>query len=284
MPPIVTDGHLDPGTASARRFPFAAAIAALLVFLASAASVAAFWGGARLLTPTALTADVRLDPLVLPAGLALDPKIVADQLRQQLTAEADRDVAVRLTIGADNVKKLNEMIFLRLIGPNTIKRLIDRVAPLKAVLSLGQFRTTARVSVANAGSVPLEDVAMTLPGVLLAETPDGTALEVHVPQQGPAAVRIGRLEPGAQFSFAAWTTDAADQPGTAGAIRLGAAGGTEGIVSLYGAEGWLGEELAVRPGPAGWSGACRRSFACRLRGTGADRRRRTERPAALRHG
>lgn len=151
MPPIVTDGHLDPGTASARRLPFAAAIAALLVFLASAASVAAFWGGARLLTPTALTADLRLDPLVLPAGLALDPKIVADQLRQQLTAEADRDVAVRLTIGADNVKKLNEMIFPRLIGPNTIKRLIDRVAPLKAVLSLGQFRTTARVSVANAG-------------------------------------------------------------------------------------------------------------------------------------
>lgn len=230
-----------------RRFPFAPAIAALVVFLVSAAGVAAFWGLTRLASPARLSAEVRLDPVVLPSGIGVDPAVVAEYLTKQLTQQAERDVAIRMTLGEDNVAKMLEVAFPRLVTPSAIRRMFDRIPPLKTVLSLGQFRTTARISVANLGTEPLEDVAMTLPGATVAELPSGEALEIHVPQKGPEAIRIGTLEPGARLDFAAWSTSPADQAGMADAIRLGAAGGAEGTVELYAGEDWLGENLAAQP-------------------------------------
>lgn len=229
------------------RFPFVAATAALAVFLACAGGVAAFWGLTRLVAPARLSAEVRLDPLVLPSGIFVDPQIVADDLTRHLTEQAERDVAIRMTLGKDNVAKMLEVVFPRLVTSTAIGGMFQRIPSLKGILSLGQFRAAARISVANLGPTRLEDVAMTLPGALVAETADGRALEIHVSKAGPRAVRIGTLEPGARLDFAAWTTSPPDAPGMAEAIRLGAAGGAAGAVTLYAGEGWLGEPLAAQP-------------------------------------
>lgn len=227
------------------RFPLAAAIAALIVFVASVAGVAAFWGGTRLLAPAALTAEVRLDPVLLPSGIELDSAQVAEEMAKQLVDRAGRDSAIRITLGPEALGQLLEVVLPRLVGPTVVNRMVEAIPSLRSVLSLTRFRTAARISVVNHGSEPLADIALTLPGVLLAETSDGTALDIHVPEQGPRAVRIGVLEAGARLSLAAWLTEPRD--GLATAIRLGAAGGTKGDVSVYGAEGWLGEELGPRP-------------------------------------
>lgn len=229
------------------RFPFAAVAATLAVFVACASGVAAFWDLPRQVFPAPLSAEVRLDPVVLPAGIDVDATAVAEYLTTQLTRQAERDVAIRMTLGKENVAKMIETVFPRVVNPSLITRMFDRIPPLKAVLSLGGFRAAARVGVVNAGTEPLADVAMTLPGVVLAERPDGTALEIHASAAGPSAIRIGMLEPGARLEFVAWTTAAADSPGIVENVRLGAADGVAGDVALHAGEGWLGENLAAQP-------------------------------------
>ena len=212
----------------------------LLLVLAAAAGLAALSGGAGGMFAPALRADLRLAAYPLPTGFGIDVEEVAGFLADELQKRAAGDVALRLTMGAEGLKKLQDLVLPRLMSVVVVRAMLQQVRPLQNVLALGAIRQVVTGEVVNTGSTALDDVALTIPGLMLAEA-DGAALEIVTTDTGLTALNLGTLEPGQHRRLTLWL-DAGD---VSAGLRLGATGGQRGRVHLRGGDGWPGADLEV---------------------------------------
>lgn len=232
----------------ASRRPLAPALAALVVLAAALIGLAVLVGAVRQFTPGPLVAELRLDPMRLPSGVALDPVEISDYIEKRLTENAERDVAIRMGLGPENSERLMTIIIPRLVNSTVISRMIDRIPPLGAVVALNRLRTAASIAVRNTGEAPLADVAMTLPGIVLAETASGEPVDIATPARNITALRLGTLAAGEELALTAWLDVPLSASGRFEAeTALGAAGGVAGQVATYGGAGWIGEDLNAYP-------------------------------------
>lgn len=224
-----------------------ARVVAILFFLGltlvGGLGLAAMAGTLAALAPGGLKADVVLADYPLPDGFGLAPQEVSDFLVAEMQERVLGDVAMRLILGTDNQQKLHDVIIPRLLNAGVIRKMIKEVQPLADVLSIGQFKSTARIVVRNDGAATLTDVAMIVPDATRAE--DGSGVVSIVPTQpGLSAINLGDMAPGEQKSITVWRSAAADfSPTAIGQFSLGAAKGIRGQFDVLGARDWLGAGL-----------------------------------------
>lgn len=87
-----------------------------------------------------------------------------------------------------------------------------------------------------------QDVALTVPGALLAEV-DGEKIRITPTSTGIAALELGSMAAGQAHEVTLWLDDSALSADLGQSIRLGAAAGQRGRVLLWGAQGWFGADL-----------------------------------------
>lgn len=211
--------------------------------LAGGLGLAAMAGAVGALAPGGLKADVVLADYPLPDGFGVAPKEVSDFLVSEMQERVLADIAMRLVLGTDNQQKLHDVVIPRLLNAGVIRKMIEEVQPLADVLSIGQFKSTARIIVRNDGAATLTDVAMIVPDAVRAEDGNGV---VHIVQTQPglSAINVGDMAPGEQRSITVWRSAAADFSSAAiGQFSLGAANGVRGQFDVLGAHDWLGAGL-----------------------------------------
>lgn len=213
----------------------------------SVAGIAVMSGALRHWPTSTLIADIRLSAVQLPGELAMDPLVIAEYLEEQMGRRASNDMALRVTVGAENAQKFIDAVLPRLVNAVVIEQMIARIPPLKAAVALNEFRTVANVTIRNTGPLPIEDVAVTLPGALVAENADGTSIEVTTARTGLPVMRLGSLAAGEEKVVSIWTSVPQDLAGTLESqISVGAAQGLNASMAIYGRQGWRGEDLEVQ--------------------------------------
>lgn len=223
-------------------------LGALGALILSLFGLLAMTGTLRQLASPDLSAEVHLDEFPLPPGFGLEPQEVADFLVQELTMRATDDIALRLALGTDGQTKLIEVVIPRLVNSVVVRDMIAQIKPLANVLSVGAFRLSGRVVITNRGPAR-SDVALTLPGLLLAE-----GGEVEATSNGMTALRLDELAAGEVRVVKVWLGEAALQAGAdlRRQLLLGDGAGSRGRVWLYGPGPWAGEDLQAIP-PARWA-------------------------------
>ena len=221
--------------------------AAVLAAGVSLTGILAMTGVLRGLVLTPLSAEVHLTDYPLPTGFGLEPQIVADFLTDELTTRAKDNIALRLALGTDGQKKLIEIAIPRLVSSAVVRDMIKNIKPLANVLSVGEFRLAARVVVVNRGDAR-SDVALTLPGAILAEAATGSA-EIEATSTGLTAVKLGDMAAGETRLLWVWMGQGAVDAGAGFGkqVLLGDAGGTVGRVWVYGQGAWQGADLQAMP-------------------------------------
>ncbi len=222
-------------------------LAPLAVATVAIAGVLVMTGTMRPFLAPPLSAEVHLSAFPLPKGFGLEPKVVSDYLVGEMRERAASDVAMRLTLGPDAQNKLHDIIIPRLLTTSIITSMIRNVPPLADVLSVGNYHAFAQVTLTNRGRGPLADVAMILPGAMRAES-GGDTVRVRDTGPGLASLELGQLNPGETRDVTVWL-DHAPAPGSAEEheIAIGAKGGVNGRVYVYGGTRWRGADLEVLP-------------------------------------
>ncbi|MBC7738832.1 MAG: hypothetical protein H7245_16810 [Candidatus Saccharibacteria bacterium] len=132
-------------------------------------------GQARNLAAPDLHATLAVQDFRLPQGFGMDParvaKYMADQLKQRLTD----DVAIRLTLKSDVMKKVKDVVLPRIMNQASVQNMMHDIPELSAILDITAFRRTLSGTITSAAAA--QDVALTAPGALLAEV-DGTKVKV----------------------------------------------------------------------------------------------------------
>lgn len=209
----------------------------------SLAGLLAMTGALRSLASPDLSAEVHLAEFPLPQGFGLEPQEVAEFLTVELTTRANDDIALRLGLGTDGQKKLVEIAIPRLVNSVVVRDMIANIKPLANVLSVGDFRLAGRVLVVNRGDAR-SDVALTLPGLLLAEAASGGA-SIETTSTGLTALTLGDMQAGEQREVKIWLGQPALDAGAGfkRQVLLGDASGAAGRVWIYDAQGWAGADL-----------------------------------------
>ncbi|MGZ9809339.1 hypothetical protein ACXN5S_02645 [Pseudoroseicyclus sp. H15] len=242
---------------------------ALALGAAALAGLVVLSGRGDLLQPRGLQARVDIQTFPLPSGFGADPQLLSDYLLRELDDRASRDVALRVTLSSDGLEKLREVALPRLMSPAVTRGLMEQSGPLAEILSLADVRSVAEVQVTNRSGDALSDVAITLPGALIAEDGEGQPRELRQTAAGITALEFGTMAAGESAVARVWLDRAPgdavplDDAGSevqgyvplATGISLGSEGGAHGRVILTGGTDWPGVELeslpAVRWGIAG---------------------------------
>jgi hypothetical protein len=208
-------------------------------------------GTLRSLISPPLTAEVRLAQFELPSGFGLDPQEVADFLVKDLTKRAETDIAVRLAMGPEAQARLIEIGIPRLVSSTVVRDMIRDIPPLARVLSVAEFKIAARITIANRGEAR-SDVALTLPGAVLAEADSGT-VAISTTSSGLTALSLGDMAAGEERVLRVWLGQAALDAGAAlgQSVLLGDGAGQTGRVWIYDQANWQGADLQAIP-PARW--------------------------------
>jgi hypothetical protein len=218
---------------------------AVLAGAISLTGLLAMTGTLRPLTAPDLSAEVHLSAFPLPAGFGIEPQEVADFLVQELTERAGSDIALRLALGSDGQKKLIEIAIPRLVNSVVVRDMITQIKPLANVLSVADFRQTGHVVVVNGGEAA-QGVALTLPGLVLAQTGDQPAT-IETTSAGLTAVNLGDMAAGETRVLTLWLGEGAEVAGFDRQVMLGDAAGRVGRVWVYHQEPWRGSDLQVMP-------------------------------------
>jgi hypothetical protein len=223
------------------------AVFALVLALACALGIAALGGKARGLLAPALTADVALAAFPLPNGMRLDADAISAQLSGVMQKNAQDDVALRLALGGGAQEKLVEVVVPRLFSPQSVRSTLRDVPSLAAVLSIGEVRRSAVVTISNKGA-QIDALALTMPGIVLAEA-EGGALDIVTAEGGLTAIDLGPIAGGETKSLNLWLDARAELPPAdfARLVRLGVDGRQSGLVRISGGATWHGADLEVLP-------------------------------------
>ncbi|HZY68181.1 MAG TPA: hypothetical protein VFE52_06315 [Devosia sp.] len=220
----------------------------LLLIGASVASLVALGGYARGLTSGAVSADVHLHAFAVPREFRVDRNELSDSLLRQIEERAATDVGLRMSLDELGQKQLTDLIIPRLINPSVVARLIEDVPALSTILGIGDYKSAAEIVVSNNTDANLDDVVVLLPGLIGAQDANGAAAAVVTTESGLTALTLGTLAPRESRALTAWMRlDVPELQAVETQIRVGAAGGLDGRVHLFGHTEWIGKDLEVLP-------------------------------------
>ncbi len=201
-------------------------------------------GGARGVPGADLRAEVQVTDYPLPAGFGIEPELVAEFLSASLRKRAGEDIALRFSLGTEGLKRLQEIALPRLMNVVVVRSMIRDVKPLNDLLAVGDFRRAAQIVVTNAGAAAT-DVALTLPGAVLAEA-GGATVPVLTTDTGLTAIALGDMAAGEVRALTVWLGADAVGLDLGDSTRIGATG-RRGQVLLTGQGGWAGTGLEALP-------------------------------------
>ena len=213
---------------------------ALALILSSALGLLVMAGGARGVLSPPLQADLAVQDFPMPPDMGVDPDRVANYMAKELQDRLDDDLAIRLTLKPDALKKVKDIVLPRLLNVVAVQSMMHDIPELSALLDLGSFHRTVSGTVSSANAA--EDVAMTVPGALLAAV-DGQKVKVTKTSTGLAALELGPMAAGQSHQVTLWLDDSATRTDLGQSILLGAANGQRGRVLLWGDHGWFGADV-----------------------------------------
>lgn len=213
---------------------------ALGLILSSALGLLVMAGGARELLSPPLQADLAVQDFPMPPDMGVDPDRVANYMAKELQDRLDDDLAIRLTLKPDALKKVKDIVLPRLLNVVAVQSMMHDIPELSALLDLGSFHRTVSGTVSSADAA--DDVAMTVPGALLAAV-DGQKVKVTKTSTGLAALELGPMTAGQSHQVTLWLDDSATRTDLGQSILLGAANGQRGRVLLWGDHGWFGADV-----------------------------------------
>ena len=213
---------------------------ALGLILSSALGLLVMAGGARDLLAPPLQAELAVQDFPMPPDMSVDPDRVANYMAKELQDRVDDDLAIRMTLKPDVVKKVKEIVLPRLVNVVAVQQMLHEIPELSALLDLGSFKRTVSGSITSANAA--DDVAMTVPGALLADV-DGQKVKVTKTSTGLAALELGPMTAGQSHKVTVWLDDSATRTDLGQSILLGAANGQRGRVLLWGDHGWFGADV-----------------------------------------
>ncbi|GKY88458.1 hypothetical protein [Sinisalibacter aestuarii] len=196
-----------------------------------------------------LVAEMALNEVAVPAAYEINPVTIADELVARMQQRSETDMALGMLLGEKGNALMRDRALPRLVNAGVVRRMVEEMDGLGTVIAFAGYHAYAPVRVENRGDDALDDVAMTLPGAVRAETEAGAPVTISEHDDGLAALSLGRLEPGEAVAVRVWFDQTPTAVAARGAeMRLGAAGGLRGIVNLYpAAMGWNGADLQVLP-------------------------------------
>ena len=215
-------------------------IVVLVLILSSALGLLVMAGGARGVLSPPLQAELAVQDFPMPPNMGVDPDRVASYMAKELQQRLDDDLAIRLTLKADTVKKVKDIVLPRLLNAVAVRAMMHDIPELSALLDLGSFRRTVSGSVTSANAA--DDVALTVPGALLAAV-DGQKVKVTTSSTGMAALELGPMTAGQSHQVTLWLDASATGVDLGQSILLGAANGQRGRVLLWGDHGWFGADV-----------------------------------------
>lgn len=214
--------------------------------LAAGLGLAVLSGQGPVLAPPALQAELVVQDFLVPSDFALNPTRVAGFMAEELAQRLENDVAIRMTLKSDVMKKVKDIVLPRLMNVVAVQAMMHEIPELSAILDIGNFRRTIRGTLRS--SADAQDVALTVPGALLAEV-DGEKVRITTTSTGLKALELGAMAAGQVRQVTLWLGESAMEEDLGRTIRLGAAGGMRGRVLLWGDRGWFGADME----PLRWS-------------------------------
>ena len=215
-------------------------LVALGLILSSALGLLVMAGGARELLSPPLRAELAVQDFPVPPDMGVDPERVATYMATELQKRLDEDLAIRLTLKPDVVKKVKEIVLPRLLNVVAVRSMLHDIPELSALLDLASFHRTVTGSVSSANAA--DDVALTVPGALLAAV-EGHKVKVTTTSTGMPALELGPMTAGQSYQVTLWLDASAMGADLGQSVLLGAANGQRGRVLLWGDHGWFGADV-----------------------------------------
>lgn len=215
-------------------------LVALGLIVSSGLGLLVMAGGAREILAPPLQAELTVQDFPMPPDMGVDPDRVATYMAKELQTRVDDDLAIRMTLKPDVVKKVKEIVLPRLVNVVAVQQMLHDIPELSALLDLGSFTRTVSGSVTSANAA--DDVAMTVPGALLAAV-DGQKVKVTKTSTGLAALEFGPMTAGQSHQVTLWLDNSATRTDLGQSILLGAAKDQRGRVLLWGDHGWFGADV-----------------------------------------
>ena len=213
---------------------------ALCLILSAGLGLVVLAGGARGLLAPALQAELVVQDFPIPQGFGLDPERVAGFMADELGNRLKDDLAIRITLKADVLKKVREIVLPRLMNVVAVNSMMHDIPELSAILDIAAFKRTVQGTIRSAKDA--HDVALTAPGALLAEV-DGKKIKVITTSTGLQALTLGDMKAGESHQIIVWMDATSVGVDMGRNVKLGAADGQRGRVLLSGDQGWFGADV-----------------------------------------
>lgn len=210
------------------------------LILSSGLGLMVMSGNARGLMAPALQAELVVQDFPIPPDMGVDPDQVATFMANDLRQRLEDDLAIRLTLKADIVKKVKDVVLPRLMNVVVVQSMLHEIPELSALLDLRSFRRTVSGTVSS--KIAADDVALTVPGALLAAV-DGRKVGITTTSTGTKALELGAMTAGQSRHVVLWLDDSSTTADIGRSILLGAAEGQRGRVLLWGDRGWFGADI-----------------------------------------
>jgi len=213
---------------------------ALCLILSAGLGLVVLAGGARGLLAPALQAELVVQDFPIPQGFGLDPERVAGFMADELGNRLKDDLAIRITLKADVLKKVRDIVLPRLMNVVAVNSMMHDIPELSAILDIAAFKRTVQGTIRSAKDA--HDVALTAPGALLAEV-DGKKIKVITTSTGLQALTLGDMKAGESHQIIVWMDATSVGVDMGRNVKLGAADGQRGRVLLSGDQGWFGADV-----------------------------------------
>ncbi|MBL6428558.1 MAG: hypothetical protein HOY44_13605 [Maritimibacter sp.] len=197
-------------------------------------------GSAKRIAAPPLEAHLVLQEFPIPEGFGIEPARVAGYMAGKLVRRMDGDIAMRMTLDQESMKKVKEIVLPRLMNVVVVQEMMRDIPELSAILELGAFRGTVTGQVSTTEAA--RDVALTVPGALLAEV-DGEKVAITTTSTGLTALVLGDMEPGQVHQVKVWFGEAGMTSDLERTIRIGSDASTRGRVLIWGRDGWFGADV-----------------------------------------
>ena len=215
-------------------------LVALGLISSSALGLLVMAGEARGLLTSPLHAELTVQEFPMPPDMGVDANRVATYMAKELADRLDDDIAIRLTLKADVMKKVKEIVLPRLMNVVAVQSMMHEIPELSALLDLSSFHRAVTGTVTSANAA--DDVALTVPGALLAAV-DGQKVKVTKTSTEMTALELGAMSAGQSHQVTIWLDDSATGIDIGESILLGAAKDQRGRVLLWGDHGWFGADV-----------------------------------------
>jgi len=149
-------------------------------------------------------------------------------------------VAIRLTLKTEVMKKVRDVVLPRLMNVVAVQSMMHDIPELSAILDIAAFQRSVQGTVRSATDA--QDVALTVPGALLAEV-DGKKVKVITTSTGLQALTLGDMTAGQSHQITVWMDATSVGVDMGRQVKLGAGDGQRGRVLLWGDRGWFGADV-----------------------------------------